>query len=60
MLAGKGVRDLVVANLNNICNTMNIQSDAHTSYDRLSWGIEAQVNDGVVRIHIPLILALLI
>lgn len=45
MFAGNRVRDLVIRYLNDTGNVMNIQSDAHTSYDNLKWGIEAH-SDG--------------
>jgi len=45
MFAGERVRDLVIQYLNHTGNVMNIQSDAHTAYDSLRWGIEAQSHD---------------
>ncbi|KAF8548107.1 hypothetical protein OG21DRAFT_1607096 [Imleria badia] len=49
MLAGAAVRDDVVSYLNNIGNAMNMQHDAHTSYDELYWGIEAKEEAGEVK-----------
>jgi len=47
MFAGDATRDLVVDNLNSIGNAMNLESNAHTAYDDLQWGIEAQeLEDG--------------
>jgi restriction endonuclease S subunit len=45
MFAGNRARDLVIRYLNDTSNVMNIQSDAHTSYNNLKWGIEAR-SDG--------------
>ena len=49
MLAGTAVRDLIVKELNGIGNVMNIESNAHTTYDDISWGIEARNENGMVR-----------
>jgi hypothetical protein len=49
MFAGPATRDLVLQNLNGVKNVMNIQGDAHTSYDNFKWGIEAKRNNGTVR-----------
>lgn len=51
MFAGAAARDDVVNHVNNIGNVMNLQQDAHTSYDKLRWGIEAEEEDGEVRFH---------
>jgi len=51
MFAGSATRDLVVQHLNDIGNAMNLQTDAHTSYDNLRWGIEAIDNNGEVRFN---------
>ena len=48
MLAGSAVRDLVLQQLNSLGNLMNIQSDAHTAYDNLRWGIESRMEGGMV------------
>jgi len=48
MFAGTQVRDLVFQQLNQLGNVMNIQSDAHTAYDELHWGIEGRVENGTV------------
>jgi hypothetical protein len=48
MFAGTQVRDLVFQQLNQLGNLMNIQSDAHTAYDDLLWGIESRVENGTV------------
>ncbi|KAF8558054.1 hypothetical protein OG21DRAFT_1405907 [Imleria badia] len=42
MFAGADARDDVVSHLNSIGNVMNMQLDAHDSYDKLKWGIEAK------------------
>jgi hypothetical protein len=48
MLAGDAARDGVVRYLNDIGNVMNMQQDAHISYNDLQWGIEAREEDGKV------------
>ena len=50
MFAGTAARDEVISHLNGIDNAMNLQSDAHYSYDMLEWGIEAKEKDGQVRL----------
>jgi hypothetical protein len=42
MMAGPAIRDLVVENLNTPGNVMNLQSDAHSAYDDIEWGIEGR------------------
>ncbi|KAF8573916.1 hypothetical protein K439DRAFT_1665638 [Ramaria rubella] len=49
MFAGEKTMEAVVEHLNSIGNAMNIESNAHTLYDRLWWGIEAQERDGKVK-----------
>ncbi|KAH9970929.1 hypothetical protein BJV74DRAFT_783921 [Russula compacta] len=49
MLAGTAVRDFVVKQLNGPGNLMNIQSDTHTAYDDILWGIEAREENGIVK-----------
>ena len=48
MFAGDTARDVVVRHLNTIGNAMNLQSDSHTAYDNLRWGIEAKSENGQV------------
>ena len=50
MFAGMRTAEIVQTKSNSLGNVMNIQSDAHTSYVDLLWGIEARVNNGTVRI----------
>jgi hypothetical protein len=50
MFAGAKARDLVLQHLNAPGNVFNLQSDAHTAFDNLKWGIEAQVENGKVLI----------
>ncbi|KAF8432753.1 hypothetical protein L210DRAFT_2767593 [Boletus edulis BED1] len=49
MFAGAAAVDEVVHHLNNIGNVMNMQHDAHSSYDNLEWGIEAKEEGGEVK-----------
>ncbi|KAF8432745.1 hypothetical protein L210DRAFT_3413118 [Boletus edulis BED1] len=49
MFAGPAARDEVMHHLNNIVNVMNMQHDAHVSYDNLDWGIEAKEEGGEVK-----------
>jgi len=46
MFAGTQVRDLVFQQLNQLGNLMGIESNAHTAYDDLLWGIESRVENG--------------
>ncbi|KAF8419964.1 hypothetical protein L210DRAFT_3510620 [Boletus edulis BED1] len=46
MFAGATATDEVVHHLNNIGNVMNMQHNAHSSYDNLEWGIEAKEEGG--------------
>ena len=48
MFAGTAVRDLVLRQSNDLGNLMLIQSDAHTAYDDIYWGIEALNENGKV------------
>ena len=48
MFAGAAARDDVVNHVNTIGNVMNMEQNAHTSYDKLRWGIEAEEE---VRLH---------
>ena len=48
---GRRTAELVRTKLNSLGNIMNIQSDAHTSFNDLFWGIEARINNGTVRIY---------
>jgi len=41
MLAGTGVRDLVIKNLNSIGNVVNLEMNAHATYDDIEWTIQA-------------------
>ncbi|KAF8579952.1 hypothetical protein K439DRAFT_1415866 [Ramaria rubella] len=49
MFAGEETAKVVLEYLNSVGTVMNIQSDAHTTYDQLLWGIEAQERDGIVK-----------
>ncbi|KAF8133262.1 hypothetical protein EV363DRAFT_1162606 [Boletus edulis] len=49
MFAGPAARDEVMHHLNDIGNVMNMQHDAHVSYDNLHWGIEAKEEGGEVK-----------
>ncbi|KAH9977546.1 hypothetical protein BJV74DRAFT_860371 [Russula compacta] len=49
MLAGTAVRDLVVKQLNGPGNLMNIESNTHTAYNDILWGIEAREENGMVK-----------
>ena len=35
--------------LNGVGNVMNLERNAHEAYDKLKWGIEAQDDNGTVR-----------
>lgn len=48
MLAGTAVCDLVLKQLNDLGNLMNIESNGHTAYDDILWGIEAHNENGMV------------
>jgi hypothetical protein len=48
MFAGTATRDIVLQHLNDLGNLMNLQSDAHTAYNNLWWGIEARVEHETV------------
>ncbi|KAK2462687.1 hypothetical protein APHAL10511_005303 [Amanita phalloides] len=47
--AGTAARDDAVHHLNKIGNVMNMQQDAHTDYNNLKWGIEAEEEGGKVK-----------
>ncbi|KAF8133264.1 hypothetical protein EV363DRAFT_50264 [Boletus edulis] len=49
MFAGAAAVDEVVHHLNNIGNVMNMELNAHASYDNLEWGIEAKEEGGEVK-----------
>lgn len=51
MFAGDAARNDIVHYLNDIDNVMNLEHNAHVSYDHLEWGIEAREEDGMVRFH---------
>ena len=48
MFAGTATRDLVLRHLNDLGNVMNLEANAHSDYDTLLWGIEAQVENETV------------
>ena len=48
MFAGMAVQDRVLQQSNSLDNLINIQSDAHTAYDGLRWGIESRMEGGMV------------
>jgi hypothetical protein len=48
MFAGTAIRGLVLEQLNSPGNLMNIESNAHTAYDNLRWGIESRMEGGTV------------
>jgi hypothetical protein len=54
MLAGQEVRDLVIDNLNRIGNVMNLEWNAQTAYDDIEWAIQADEDQGKVRIYVIL------
>ena len=54
MLAGAGVRDLVVKHLNSIGNVMNLEMNAHSTYDNIEWAIQANQDHDKVRIYATL------
>lgn len=49
MFAGENAVKLVTEHSNSIKNVMYTQSDVYGDYNRLLWGIEARVEDGVVK-----------
>jgi len=49
MLAGTAIRDLVLEQLNDLGNLMNIESNTHSAYGDVLWGIEARTENGLVR-----------
>lgn len=42
---GRELTDEVSKNINDPCNAFNAETNAHDTYDKLAWGIEA-VKDG--------------
>ena len=51
MFAGiDAIRD-IMSHLNGIGNVMNMEHNAHMTYDKLKWGIEAREEGGEVRFH---------
>lgn len=59
MLAGQETAELVRGNLNKIGNVMNVEMNACRDFDKLYWGIEAEVQpDKSVRIQPSSIFAL--
>jgi hypothetical protein len=54
MFAGMRTAEVVREKVNGLGNVMNIESNAHTSYGDLFWGIEARVDNGTVRIYSPM------
>src|SRR5258708_8618205 len=51
LFGGQAVRDLVLQQLNDLGNLMLIESNAHTAYDEIRWGIEACNENGKVCHH---------
>jgi hypothetical protein len=49
MFAGQRTGNLVFDHMNGIGNVMNLQTDAHTWYDNLRWGIEAREECQTIR-----------
>ena len=45
--AGTAIRDLVLQQLTDLGNLMLIESNAHTAFDKICWGIEALNKNGV-------------
>jgi hypothetical protein len=50
MFAGSAAVDLIVQHLNGVGNVMSLEANAHAAYVDLRWGIEAQNENGLVRI----------
>lgn len=50
MFAGPTVRDLVMQESNGLGNAMNLESNAHQAYNGFKWAIQANENNGRVRI----------
>jgi len=48
MFTDRPAKDFVFKHVNGIGNVANFQSDAHSQYDELRWGIEAREEDGNV------------
>lgn len=49
MFAGVAAAEDAARHLNTIGNVMNMEQNAHTTYDNLLWGIEAKEESGEVR-----------
>ena len=49
MLAGVATANDVSRHLNTIGSAMNMEQNAHTAYDNLMWGIEAEEDGGEVQ-----------
>jgi hypothetical protein len=47
-VGGPAVSDLAMKQLNSIGNVMNMETNAHTAYNNLKWGIEAHNDNGMV------------
>ena len=52
MFTGRQLAAEVISNINHPCNAFNAESNAHESYDKLAWGIEAVKVDSEVN-NIP-------
>jgi len=50
IFAGQATAALVLTEVNGLGNVLNLESDAHMTYDDLEWGFEAQDDNGTVRI----------
>ena len=48
MFAGTSTVQLIRQHLNGVGNVMTLEYNARKTFDDLKWGIEAQVNNGVV------------
>jgi hypothetical protein len=49
--SGRQLAKEVKENINHPCNAFNAESNAHDSYDKLAWGIEAIEVDNQVDKH---------
>ena len=49
MFAWTATRDHVLQHLNGVGNVMNLEANAHTAFNDLKWGIEAENKNGTVR-----------
>jgi len=50
---GRPITEEVKNNINHPCNAFNAQTDAHETFDKLAWGIEAVYEDGKVNNFLP-------